>query len=481
MSKKIILGLVGIFLFFGCNTVFANVIINEARLYPTEDRFIELYNQGNSVVDLTNWYIQRKTSSGNFTSLVSKNDFGNNTIGPGNYFLISRTSIKNSNLVLGDLTLTESNTIQIKDANGNVTDKIGWGNGCDGLCTQNPTDSQSVQRNQDSLLTVGTFTPGEQNYVFANNTVGTGSGSFGGSVIVSSTQNTETKTKTVEISKIKTEIIAKNIAFVRIPVEFSADTTGYSNEKIYSGKYFWNFGDGDSKETETKDTAKFSHTFFYEGEYVIGLQYYQNYYSEIPDAVDKMILKVVPTNVSISNVGDEKDFFVEISNYTDYDVDISKWILSNGVKSFTLPRNTILESKNKIILSPKITGFSVLDKSALKLLNSQWETVFDYASINKPIKVSAKNSTSVKIATADSSAVKSPLGDFAVSGDEQMPIDNLKTAALESNVSTGNNLVYEIGLFIFLGLSASGAYFVRSRKKVDTFGPIGNDFEIIDE
>ena len=38
------------------NLAFADVFINEIQTYPTEERFIELYNTGDSSVDLTGWY-----------------------------------------------------------------------------------------------------------------------------------------------------------------------------------------------------------------------------------------------------------------------------------------------------------------------------------------------------------------------------------------------------------------------------------------
>ena len=68
-----------------------------------------------------------------------------------------------------------------------------------------------------------------------------------------------------------------------------------------------------------------------------------------------------------------------------------------------------------------------------------------------------------------------------------MPADNLGAEAIktvtntETNTNTQNNLAYEIGLFIFLGASASVAYFIRSRNRKIVSEPNGNDFEIIDE
>ncbi len=493
--KKIIIGLTISTLFFVFKLAHAGVFINEVQLNPTAERFIELFNQDNSEIDLTNWYIQRKTSTGSsFGSLVSKTNFENKKINANGYFVISRSAIEKSDVVLSNLTLTESNMIQIKNSNGEVVDTICWGdvNDCNGLKTSNPSEGQSIQKDKNNLLIIGTPTPGMQNYVSSNIMPLPEDSSSNSSILVvsSSTQgSSESKTKIAETPKIKTKIIAKTLAFIGIPIEFSASTTGYSNELLNYGKYFWNFGDGDSKEIKASDTAKFTHTFFYEGEYTVALEYYQNYYSENPDAFDKIIIKVVSTDVSISKVGNEKDFFVEISNNTNYDADISKWILFSKEKSFTFPKNTILQPKKKIILSSKITGFSILDKDTLKLANSQWETIFDYSSsIIEPVKILAKKSATI------STAVKPPFGGFtAESENEQIltstsvslggPFDNLEASVVKSDLNTENNIMYGIGLLAFLGISASGAYFVRNRNRIkkDSFGIIGNDFEIIDE
>ncbi len=310
--------------------------------------------------------------------------------------------------------------------------------------------------------------------------------SSGGSSLPQTT--TETKTKVTEIQKIKTKIEGETLAFVGIPVEFNAMTTGHMNETLSYGKYFWNFGDGDSKEMDTSNKAKFTHTFFYESEYIVMLEYYQNYSSEEPDAIDKMTIKVIPANVSISNVGDEKDFFIEITNNTLYDADISKWILLSNQKSFTLPRNMILESKKKIILSPKITGFSFSDKDSLKLLNPQRETMFDYSGVLKPIETQTKNLVSKisKLNTNESrEAVKPPFGGFTAKlADAEMPTDNLLANASESDIplAESSNFNYSIfGLFAFLGISGSTAYFIRNRNRKIIGEANGSDFEILDE
>ena len=63
MSKKTFLVLVGFAFLFSFNLAQADVIINEVQIGGTtaDDEFIELYNSSSSDVDLTNWYINKKS------------------------------------------------------------------------------------------------------------------------------------------------------------------------------------------------------------------------------------------------------------------------------------------------------------------------------------------------------------------------------------------------------------------------------------
>jgi predicted extracellular nuclease len=53
-----------------------------------EDEFIELYNPGQQSIDLTGWYINKKTASGKEDNLVARARFQNKNISPGQYFLL---------------------------------------------------------------------------------------------------------------------------------------------------------------------------------------------------------------------------------------------------------------------------------------------------------------------------------------------------------------------------------------------------------
>lgn len=490
MAIKSILFFVGVFLFLGCRVVWAEVIINEVQIggVSADDEFIELYNSSNSDIDLTNWYINKKSSTGSETTLISKSHFKDKIVSHNSYLLLAKENGYVGNIIPDVLwpnsySLANNNSIVLYRGSEIDKNEINW---------ENIDNNKSTQRQPNNSWIIASSTPKAQN-VDTTATQGSNNTPNGLSTLAlsSSTQtSTEPKTKTVEIPKIKTKISTENVAFIEMPVDFIMNTTGYTNEPTNHGKYFLNFGDGTSEEIKIKNIVeKIQHIFFYEGEYVVSLEYYQNYFEEIPSATDRIIVKVIPVSVAISRVGDEGDFFIEVTNNTDFDVDISRWIISSDTKSFIFPKNTILDFKKKIILSPKITGFSILDKESLKLRNSQWETIFDYSDILKPVSVSTKNIIS-KISKSNfnenSQNISPTIGlssDSINIKSENMnfPPLNLEAEAIKGGLNTKDNFIYEIGLLFFLVFSAGGAYFIRISNRKKVIQKMGEDFEIIDE
>jgi hypothetical protein len=291
---------------------------------------------------------------------------------------------------------------------------------------------------------------------------------------VSEPTTTETKTKIVEVQKIKTKIIGKALGFAGIPLSFDASVLGADGEPLRYGKYFWNFGDGDAKEVLVNNSGKFSHTFFYPGDYAVSLFYYSNYYSDVPDASDQITVKIVSADVSISRVGEEKDFFVELSNNTDYGVDLSNWLLVSEGKNFTIPRNTILSPKNKIIISPKISNFSFADKDTLKLINSEREVVFDYKASLIPSPLIKGGSEGGSL---DATPPNPPLSKERVQ--TVIPADDLPATVLQSSPESisSNSYLPIFSSIVFIGAGAGSVYLIRRRKVIPNEA---KDFEILE-
>lgn len=496
--KKVSAILAVLFYFFLFSIASADIVVNEVQLSPTENRFIELYNTGNSEIDLTGWYIQRKTETGtSFSSLVSNTNFENKKISANDYFLISRSSMQGADLVVSNMTLTDSNVIQIKNSDGVVVDKICWGevSDCIDLKVSNPTEGKSISRQNNSLI-ITTPTPGIQNQSssITDNATNTQENNSNTDTNITSTNvSSPSSSNTINNKKIKTKILAKSSGFVGLANNLEASVVGRDDEALFYGRYFWNFGDGSSKEMKVNTGGSVTHTYFYPGEYRVILEYYINDYGEVPDATDEIILKIIPADVLISSVGDEKDFFIELTNNTTNDVDISKWILVSGDKRFMFPKNTIITAKKKITFSPFVTGFTYADKFNLKLVNADWKTVFDYGlsitSIPISLPITKNVLTTPRVSLA--SNVQDYRNDFYVEGQENtdetfsgssetdFSNTNLDASVIKSDVKS-NYLIY---LFLILIIFTAGGivYFLRKTKKAKSTTEDGEDFDILDE
>jgi len=112
---------------------YSKILISEIQIAGKDsqkEEFVELYNPNQENLDLTNWYLQRKTkNASSFSSFAPKKLFSGKTIKAKDYFLIAR---ENSSFVdLADIVtgypLTEDNTLVLKDPNREIKDKVGWG------------------------------------------------------------------------------------------------------------------------------------------------------------------------------------------------------------------------------------------------------------------------------------------------------------------------------------------------------------------
>lgn len=474
MIKKIILVLVILVSLSWLKTAYANVLINEVQISPAGERFIELFNSGNSVVDLTGWYLQRKTETGNdFGSLVSKTNFENKKIEAGDYFLISRGMV-NSDIVLGSLTLTESNAIQLKNSEGNVVSKVGWGNSteCEGVCLPNPKEGKSIQRQTSGSLIEGSPTPRSLN-LDSSLSIDSSNGDEDNTFF--NETDVQAKNKTGNKPSMKTEIIATTLAFVGQPTSFQANVFGYSNEKIVLGKLFWNFGDGVFQEQVNK-FERFSHIYMYPGEYIVTLSYYSNVFNKEPEVFNKIIIKVIPLSVSISKIGIDKDFFVELSNNSDYETDISGWVLRASQKNFIFPEGSIILPKQKMMISGGVTGFSINDNTTLGLFSSTGVLVFDYyQSLNNKVRP-------IQRISLQEQKSKNKLDSLAVNqiGNNFREINSDLTANtfLLNEKNQNNSYAFFWGFIILLIVSGSMVYLIRQRKnRLENI----EEFDIIDE
>ena len=193
-----------------------------------------------------------------------------------------------------------------------------------------------------------------------------------------------------------------------------------------------------------------------------------NYASLNPEAVDKVTIRVIIPDILISNVGDGKDFFIELTNNTNDDADISQWILISDRINFTFPKNTILGAKKKMLISPTLSRFDIEDKNSLKLMTPQREVVYDF--IAQAIR---------KVITKTSIPASLPKEENQNKNIE-ISAENLSAAAILGDAKKNNFRSYiPLGvLILFLGFTSSAVYFIRQKKSLPK---AGDDFELLDE
>lgn len=497
MFKKLIfvLSLLTFSLWF--HSASASVVINEIMydLDGGDIDWIEVYNPDSTDVDLTalKLLVSNSTSNHNIS-----NSSGSLTLHQGDYGVIVGSSVLTSYTgKWGTAGNIFTSSFSLPNDTGKV--EINSGDKLSPLSSLVYSSDHGASGNGKSLQKIGSSwqeslpTPSKENVLSSetgNNEHTEGGQNQNNANNADGNTNTSTNTSSapasnnkIETVKLKTKIIAKTVVFVGLSNLFQSEVTR-ENEKLFYGRYLWNFGDGDSKEVKINSGDMVKHTYFYPGEYTVYLEYFINNYGDIPDATDKLTIKVLPADIIISAVGDAKDFFIELSNNTSNDVDISKWMLVSGDKRFTFPRNTIIPSKKKITFSPFFTSFTFADRNNLKLVNQDWKTVFDYGlSIAPPVPNIIASKTSVRsvstLVSKELSLISKETPSPESNSIESIPDENLQANVLKNTtLQSNNNYIYFVFLILISVVGGVAVYFVRKR---DPSLQTDEEFEILEE
>ncbi len=172
----------------------------------------------------------------------------------------------------------------------------------------------------------------------------TASGTSAGSSSGSRVQNASA-TSTEELRIAVTANIPPR-AVAGAEVVFSATVVGLKKEPIPNARVLWSFGDGG-----TIEGGKVLHTYHYPGTYVVLAEAASG---ELSGTARKDITVSVPA-LSISEVKEGSDGFIELYNEGADDVDLSRWFLKSGTNFFSFPKGTILSAGKKVPFPAVIT------------------------------------------------------------------------------------------------------------------------------
>jgi hypothetical protein len=507
MYKKLFCVFVFVLFFFTPYSAKAEVYINEIKFNPTGERFVELYNNSSQDVNLTNWYIQRKSSpSSDFATFISSNIFKDKIIPANDFFVISRADFSGVDVLVDSMTLTDSNLLQVKRSRGaeDIADIVSWGDfaNCNTICESDLAkkyEGKSMQR-FGNTWSISDPTLGRVN-VLKNTNNATENNNINNSNTTNNNQNISNSTNTKKQEKIiydiKTYINIPDFAFVGLPVKMSAYTTGRDGQKTFNGKYFWNFGDGAFVEGHIKDISSLDYTYHYPGEYEINLNFYEPFDDiEKPSTSNIFKIEVVMLDLELKNIIEKNSLFIELINNTEYPLDISSWVLKGENRSFTFPLNTKIKAKSKITISPHISLFTISELNKI-IVFDKYGRVVDLKNKNNtqnilPVKnnISAPVYQNVLLNTNEKTKedVKTNEENILFPSEE---IPNLQANVLNQesiNKEKNNSSVIYILFFVFLILISVLVYFVRfyARKnnkenEQDKDSEDGSDFDILDE
>jgi hypothetical protein len=323
--------------------------IQIAGVSNEKEEFVELYNPNSQTVDLTGWYIQRKTKdAADFSTFSSKSLFTNKKIPAKGYFLITREGSSFESLagIITTYPLTEDNTLVLKNPNREITDKVGWGQVQDYETSpaSNPPAGKSIGRKWSET---GQFYQDTD-----NNSI-----DFG-------IQNPTPKAKNGPPPPPPTDIVAPSVTFnnlasiqtiLNFPISFTItdnSTQEISPSGIASYQFQWKQGEGEWQIDAVQEIADAPLTYNSSKDFT-ALQDETTYYfqvkakdannnesvwlPEVPATTKIRTPKTILINEiqtdSVVGTGGTADDWVELYNPYDVDVSLAGWSIQKHSKS----------------------------------------------------------------------------------------------------------------------------------------------------
>ncbi len=439
----------------------AQILFNEVELLPTDERFIELYNSGDTDVDLTGWYMQRKTATGGmFGSLVSSSKFENKIIASHGYFLISRSVFSGTDITLDTLSLTESNALQLKNSAREVVDQIAW---------EAVSEGKSYQKLSSGEWVIGERTPRTQNKEGGVvESPALASGTITNSAIISgdgaSTLSGNQKIAIDIGNKERVVLVGERIAF-------EGRIEGTDKKPIQGTHMKWSFGDGAI--TEGWGIESVSHTYFYPGEYTVFLSL-PAFFTTSP----RVRVRVIEPSLSLSVEEYRGRSVIVIENRMREDLDLSGWRLSLEGKTFTFPA-TIIGAQKRGAFPPEVTLLHATKELLPELFFPNGVRV----PLVSPVPQNTSSSTFTIISEPVHNNTKSVMVVQKVTSVVPTQQARLVDAIEDVTPQTDYTLerhnegmwMWYVGIFFLVSLALAGFLLVRSKKT------LADEFEIIEE
>lgn len=318
----------------------ANVVINEIAWMGTasspSDEWIEIYNDGSQPIDLNGWTLSAIDGTPN----INFSGAANKIIPANGFFLLERTDDSAVSNITADLIFTgalsnDGENLILKNKDGDEINRVntsaGWPAG-------DNTTKETMQKTPAGNWITAQATPRAKNQE---------------SGAANQTQISEPD----QAKQIKVEAGEGKTVFVGQKTLFQGKVFGLNGEEIKNARFLWNFGDGTINEGNP-----ISHIYRYFGEYIVILNASSGIYANS----DQLRVKVSAPPLKITGLKPGENGFVEISNQSNYELDISGFGFSDGKKYFYFPENSMISPNSRLLVFGNISGISFASSSTVK-------------------------------------------------------------------------------------------------------------------
>lgn len=437
--------------------VFGGVVINEiawmGTSQSTADEWVELKNEGTAEVDFAGWRLEWR--GGEYGLTFSQDKCVSTVIPAGGYFLLERTDdttvpdIAADCIYTGALSNSGENLV-LKNSSGAEQDRV---DGSDNWKINGSTEQIGNNATKSTAqITIGGWITATATPRVVN---------FGSTPTApNASSSPQTGLPSVQMVTITPLQIIKAYAgedrtvTAGSLVEFQGNALGLKNEPLENARFWWNFGDG-----ETKEGKAISHSFRIPGNYTVGVHVSSGLYA----ASDYLLVKVVPNQLRIADVVPGETGFIKIANPGKTEIDVGGWILESGGKQFVIPWKTKVAAEAEIAFANPITGILPIVSSLVSILypNGTVAVRWNFAIETKPAAATIDKTASVQtLPGGENETGESKVEEIVTEKSEDVEVKN-ELAQVSGNSSPS------VWLFLAaagaLSLAAAAAYLVLKR------------------
>ncbi len=421
------------FLFLFLHTTTSALIINEVMYDPegsdTDREWIEVLNNTNDTLDLTSWKFFEANTNHGLTAAQ-----GTLTVPVGGYAVISNNPARflqdnptyQGILIKASFSLSNGGEyLAMKNGSGSIQDSLTY------IPSLGGQDDGTTLSFLDGIWLRGEKTPGAANVAssqsFTQAVTPPNTASTNGTEI---SQPAPPLVTLASISAPSTDLnvstVNEKVVMVGADAEFTARASIGGKKVPENAEFTWSFGDGG-----TRKGKSVGYHYHYPGVYVAIVEVS----ADGAIATAKTKVKVIAPELSISDVGAiVGKNYIEISNSSLYEVDLSNWFIDINGRPFQLPRNTTLMGKQKVRFAGASLGFDttiITPTSTIKLLYPDRVEMLRYVASTTPLHKSSDNTEVISPSPINKVVYKkAPVESKVVS--TTTPIKNQETKGVSS-------------------------------------------------